>query len=110
MKVIIIAAGYGSRLGIQTKELPKALVDINGKSILERQSELLQAFGVKEIIVVTGPNKDKFTNQNLLYIEDRLYHEHEQLGSLMEAHAHFDDELLILFSDLFSSMLKRAHK
>jgi len=100
MKVIIIAAGYGSRLGIQTKELPKALVDINGKSILERQSELLQAFGVKEIIVVTGPNKDKFTNQNLLYIEDRLYHEHEQLGSLMEAHAHFDDELLVLFSDV----------
>jgi choline kinase len=100
MKVIIIAAGYGSRLGIQTKELPKALVDINGKSILDRQSELLQRFNLKEIIVVTGPNKDKFTNQTLLYIEDRLYQEHEQLGSLMAAHAHFDEELLVLFSDV----------
>ncbi len=55
MKVIIIAAGDGSRLGVQTKELPKALVDINGQSILDRQTELLQGFGLKEIIVVTGP-------------------------------------------------------
>ena len=29
MKVIILAAGRGSRLGNYTKELPKALVDIN---------------------------------------------------------------------------------
>ena len=100
MKVIIIAAGDGSRLGVQTKKLPKALVDINGQSILDRQTELLQGFGLKEIIVVTGPNKDKFTNQNLLYVEDSLYQVHEQLGSLMEAHAHFDEELLVLFSDV----------
>ena len=37
MKAILLAAGSGKRLGDLTKNLPKALVDINGKSLLERQ-------------------------------------------------------------------------
>ena len=40
MKVIIIAAGYGSRLGNLTKTTPKGLLEINGKSILQRQIDL----------------------------------------------------------------------
>ena len=39
MKAIIVAAGIGSRLGDLTKNLPKSLVEVNGKSILERQIE-----------------------------------------------------------------------
>jgi len=37
MKGIIVAAGIGSRLGELTKNTPKSLIEINGKSILERQ-------------------------------------------------------------------------
>ena len=33
MKALIIAAGYGTRLGNLTKKMPKSLIDINGKSI-----------------------------------------------------------------------------
>lgn len=100
MKAIIIAAGYGSRLDNHTKEIPKVLIDINGKSILDRQSELLEDNGIKKIIVVIGPNKTKFRNQKLQYVEDSFFQEHEQLGSLMEARNYFDEELLILFSDI----------
>ena len=42
MKVIILAAGRGKRLGHYTKEIPKPLIDINGKSIIERQIELFK--------------------------------------------------------------------
>ena len=35
MKAIFIAAGEGSRLENLTKDLPKPLVEINGKSIIE---------------------------------------------------------------------------
>ena len=45
MKAIIIAAGSAKRLGDQTRELPKGLLDINGKSILERQIDLLKNNG-----------------------------------------------------------------
>ena len=42
MKAIILAAGSGTRLEKYTKKLPKALVDVNGRSIIERQISLLQ--------------------------------------------------------------------
>jgi len=100
LKIIIIAAGYGKRLGKYSKETPKALVKINGISILDRQAQLLKTIKFKKIVVVIGPNKSKFTNKNFHYVEDRFFKKHEQLGSLMEAKEHFDDDLLILFSDV----------
>ena len=45
MKAIIIAAGVGSRLGELTKDIPKPLVDVNGKSILQRQIEIFKKIG-----------------------------------------------------------------
>ena len=65
MKAVIIAAGYGTRLGNLTKKTPKSLIDINGKSILKRQMELLQSNGVTEIIIVTGPNHEKFLEKKI---------------------------------------------
>ena len=66
MKAIILSAGYGSRLGNFAKELPKSLVDINGKSIIKRQIETFRNNGIKDIIVIAGPNKDKFQLKNIL--------------------------------------------
>ena len=100
MKAVIIAAGYGTRLGNLTKKIPKSLIDVNGKSILKRQMELLQSNGVTEIIIVTGPNHEKFLEKKLELVKDNFYENHEQLGSLMEARNFFNDELLILFSDV----------
>ena len=100
MKAIIIAAGYSSRLGNYIKETPKALLNINGKTILERQTGLLKANLVKDIIIITGPNKSKFDHSEFTFVNDVLYKEHEQLGSLMTAKDYFNDELLILFSDV----------
>ena len=40
MRAIILAAGSGLRLGEYTQDIPKTLVDVNGKSILERQISL----------------------------------------------------------------------
>ncbi len=60
MKAIILSAGYGYRLGNLTNDLPKSLVDVNGKSIIQRQIETFRNNNVKEIIVIIGPNKDKF--------------------------------------------------
>jgi N-acetyl-alpha-D-muramate 1-phosphate uridylyltransferase len=51
MKAMIFAAGLGTRLGDITKNIPKALVDINGKSILELAVEKLVHFGFDDIIV-----------------------------------------------------------
>jgi choline kinase len=100
MRVIIIGAGSATRLGEHTKKLPKGMLDINGKTILERQLFLFKENGIKDIIIITGPHKEKFNLKNVSYIDDLHYEEHDVLGSLMTAHDVMDDELLISYSDI----------
>jgi L-glutamine-phosphate cytidylyltransferase len=54
LRVIILAAGQGKRLLPLTAEVPKALLDIGGKSVIERQIEAFAAHGIKDFVVVTG--------------------------------------------------------
>ena len=56
MKAIIIAAGKGSRLGQLTDDLPKCLLDVNGKSILQYQLDAYQenATLIDEIVKEEG--------------------------------------------------------
>ena len=54
MKAIILSAGQGSRLGHLTSDRPKCLIEFNGRSLLDRQLDVLAANGVGEAVVVTG--------------------------------------------------------
>jgi L-glutamine-phosphate cytidylyltransferase len=54
MKAIILSAGQGSRLGHLVDDRPKCLIDFNGRSLLDRQLDALEANGVGEAVVVTG--------------------------------------------------------
>ena len=100
MKAIFIAAGEGSRLGNIKKDLPKPLVDINGKSIIERQISLLRKNNVNDIVVVTGYKKEKFTLKNIEYVHNPNFREQEQTGSLMTARSKIVGDVLIMFSDI----------
>ena len=100
MKVIIIGAGTGKRIGEFAKKIPKSLLKINGKTILERQVSLFKKNNLNKIIVVTGPNKEKFDLKDISYVFDSKYSEHDILGSLMEARNFFNDELIVTYSDI----------
>ena len=54
MKAIILAAGMGTRLRPITSSLPKCLVPVNSKPILEHQLEALLTAGVRDVILVVG--------------------------------------------------------
>ncbi len=54
VRVIILAAGQGKRLLPLTAEVPKALLDIGGKSLVQRQIEAFAANGLKDFVVITG--------------------------------------------------------
>ncbi len=54
MKAIILSAGQGSRLGHLVDNGPKCLIDFNGRTLLDRQLDTLEANGVHEAVVVTG--------------------------------------------------------
>ena len=59
MKAIILSAGQGSRLGHLVDDKPKCLIDFNGRSLLDRQLDTLEANGVHEAVVVTGFHDDR---------------------------------------------------
>jgi MurNAc alpha-1-phosphate uridylyltransferase len=64
MKAMIFAAGLGTRFKPWTDKHPKALAIVNGKSLLQRNVEYLQQYGIKDVIV----NVHHFANQ----IEDAI--------------------------------------
>ena len=54
MLAVILAAGTSTRLRPLTDNTPKALIQVLGRSMLERSIENLHAVGVREIVIVTG--------------------------------------------------------
>ncbi len=65
MKAMIFAAGLGTRFKPWTDQHPKALAPVNGKSLLQRNIEYLQRFGITEVVV----NVHHFADQVLEAIE-----------------------------------------
>ena len=97
MKAIIIAAGSSSRLQLAEGK-PKGLLDINGKTIFDRQISLFRSNGIDEIIIITG--KHSLGIKNVSYINDEHYEQHEVLGSLMAAKDEIKGRVLTSYSDI----------
>ncbi|HEY2951483.1 MAG TPA: sugar phosphate nucleotidyltransferase [Verrucomicrobiae bacterium] len=54
MKAVILAAGKGTRMKALTNELPKPMLPVQGKPILEHIVEGLKTAGISDIFIVTG--------------------------------------------------------
>jgi L-glutamine-phosphate cytidylyltransferase len=65
MRAVILAAGRGSRLTGHTEDRPKCLVEIDGRSLLDRQVAALRAGGATEVAVVVGWRRDAFARGGL---------------------------------------------
>ena len=100
MDAIIIAAGSGKRISEDVKDLPKSLLTVNGKPIIAYQIQALKQVGIKNIVVITGIHDEKFGIENVHYIKDHYYNEHDILGSLMEAKNFLKNDVLVLYSDI----------
>jgi N-acetyl-alpha-D-muramate 1-phosphate uridylyltransferase len=66
MKAMILAAGLGTRLKPFTEQHPKALAEVNGKTLLQRNIEYLASFGIRDIIV----NVHHFASQIEHYLQE----------------------------------------
>lgn len=64
MKVLIMAAGVGSRISRYLQNQPKCCVDIQGKPLIKKTFELLNRKGLTNIAIVTG-YQEKYIHQAL---------------------------------------------
>jgi phosphoenolpyruvate phosphomutase len=95
---VILAAGASPELGELTADRPKAMLDLKGKSVLERQVEALNTAGIKDISVVVGWKKEAVTLPNL-----RLYVAEDgggELASLLEAAPELVRRTVVLYGDI----------
>ena len=75
---IVLAAGRGSRMDNLTRDKPKCMVELAGKTLLEWQINAMMVSGVENILVVTGYlyNKIKDNVKTNLFIGAREKDEH----------------------------------
>jgi len=96
MKVVILAAGRGTRLG---KAYPKTLTSLkDGKSILSHQIDgLCQYVNIGDIFVVVGYKKELIMDAfpDLSYIDNDRYNETNTSQSLLIALNHIADEAIL---------------
>lgn len=85
MKVVIIAGGKGTRISSISDEIPKAMLPVFGKPVLEYQIELCQRYGFNEIIIIIGYLgniiKDYFGNGSKWAVSISYFEETEPLGT-----------------------------
>ena len=100
VKSIIIAAGLGSRLKGYTEALPKCMLMFGDKTLLERQLEVYEGCGIKDISVVRGFKKEKINYEGLNYYDNTDYHNNNILNSLFYAEEVINGNVIISYSDI----------
>jgi MurNAc alpha-1-phosphate uridylyltransferase len=58
-KAMVLAAGYGTRLKPLTERMPKPLVPVSGKPMIEYALDRLLAYGIEEVIVNVSHHKEQ---------------------------------------------------
>lgn len=103
---VILAAGMGSRLQDITKnEVPKGLIKVNGKTLVERSIEKLRSLGIEKIYIVTGHLSEAYDelakkNKYIKTIKNRKYKATGSMTSLSILEHELKEDFLLLESDL----------
>jgi NDP-sugar pyrophosphorylase family protein len=107
-QVVILCGGRGTRLAPLTDNIPKVLVEINGRSLLEMKLDALNDL-VEEVILVVGYKGEKVVEKiGDSYKNLRIYYcwQRERLGTghaVMQAEPLLKDEFLVLNGDDYYS-------
>jgi histidinol-phosphate phosphatase family protein len=108
MQAVIMAGGKGTRLASVAKDIPKPMVRINGKPLLEYQVENLKRDGIENIILVIGYLGEiivnHFGNGGKFGVDISYYVEEKPLGTagaLAGLYDRLEDTFALLLGDLF---------
>jgi choline kinase len=106
VKVIVIAAGRGRRLGPHTEELPKCLVQVGARTMLGWQLAALAPAGVDEVVIIRGYRGDVLEEgaralvPNVRFVDNHEWETNNILLSLACARHELEGPLLLTYSDI----------
>lgn len=117
MQALMLAAGMGKRLGKYTKGNTKCMVEVAGKTLIERAILALKAAGIHRLILVVGYQKENLksflaktvSDMEIVYIDNDVYNTTNNIYSLYLAKDWLkQDDTILLESDLIyeNSILK----
>ena len=108
---VIVAGGLGTRLGALTKNLPKGLMMVRGRPVLEHQIRWLARYGIKDIVICAGYLADRirdyFGDGSRFGVSIRYSVEKELLGTggaLKQAAPLLGDRFVMMYGDLIGAM------
>jgi L-glutamine-phosphate cytidylyltransferase len=110
MRALILAAGRGSRMGPLSEERPKCLIELAGRSLLERQITALRGGGAEEIGVVRGYRADMLHVPGLAHFDNARWAATNMVMSLATAASWLrSGPVIVSYADIFyRSELVRA--
>lgn len=97
---IIAAAGFEKQLLPLIEDKPKCLLDIKGKTILDRQVGALNACDIKEIALIRGYKKEAIALPNIRYYDNDRFEETGELFSLFCAENELKGRTIVLYGDI----------
>ncbi|MCX7633944.1 MAG: phosphoenolpyruvate mutase [Turneriella sp.] len=97
---IILAASRGEELGELTLNVPKAMVLVGGKPVIQHIIDTYRAVGVKEFTVVRGYKKEAFNLLNVSYADNDDYATTQELASLAKAIDKIEGDVIISYGDV----------
>ena len=104
MRPILIGAGRGSRLGAKTDEIPKTLVPVMGRPMLEWILDALgeAGFARKDVVFVCGYKADvlKARYPELTYVHNTDWENNNILASLLYAREHMSGGFVSSYTDI----------
>ena len=102
MILIILASGSGKRLKNKTKKIPKCLVEVNGKPIIEYMQKFINCFD--KIFVIAGYKSDRvkkfFNNKKVKVIYNNKYDSTNMVHSLFCASKYVKEDVVVSYSDI----------
>ncbi len=96
----IVLAASGGDLGELTRDAPKCMIDIRGRSLLQRLVSTLNEGGVREVAVVRGYRKEAVSLPGIVTVDNDRYAETGELYSLSTARHLIEGETVVAYGDV----------
>lgn len=99
-RAIIMAAGMGSRMQPLTMEIPKPLISVCGKRMIDTVIEALYQNGISDIYIVVGYRKEQFSElkeqyPGIVLIDNPFYEQCNNISSLYMARDYISESVII---------------